>query len=39
MLSLMQQTHTPIPIPNQWKQKIKESLDGDVEKALVKPVP
>ena len=39
MLSLMQQTHTPIPIPRQWKQKITESLDGDVEKALVKPVP
>ena len=32
-------THTPIPVPYQWKQEIKESLDADLQKGMIEPVP
>ena len=31
--------HTPVPIPFHWKPAIKESLDNDVEKTIITPVP
>ena len=31
--------HTPIPIPHHWKVKVKESLDRDVERGIIAPVP
>ena len=31
--------HTPIPIPFQWKKQEKESLDRDVERGIIAPVP
>ena len=32
-------TNTPISIPYHWKQEIKESLNADVEKGIMEPVP
>ena len=32
-------THTPIPILFHWKKEIKESLDADVQKGIIEPVP
>ena len=31
--------HSPIPIPHHWKVIIKASLDRDVEREIIKPVP
>ena len=31
--------HAPIPIPHHWKTKVKESLDRDVERGIIAPVP
>ena len=31
--------HTPIPIPFHWKKEVKESLDRDVERGIIAPVP
>ena len=31
--------HTPIPIPIQWKQVIKDSLDRDFDRGIITPVP
>ena len=31
--------HTPIPIPFHWKEKVKESLDRDVERGIIAKVP
>ena len=31
--------HTPVPIPFHWKHAIKESLDNDVERTIINPVP
>ena len=31
--------HTPISIPYHWKQEIKESLDDDVQKGIIEPLP
>ena len=30
--------HSSIPVPHHWKAKIKEGLDRDVEKGIIKPV-
>ena len=30
--------HTPIPIPHHWRSTIKEGLDLDVQKGIIKPV-
>ena len=32
-------THTPISVPYHWKQEIKESLNADVQKGIIEPVP
>ena len=32
-------THTTISVPYHWKQEIKESLDVDVQKGIIEPVP
>ena len=31
--------HTPTPIPHHWKAQVKASLDRDVERGIIKPVP
>ena len=31
--------HTPIPIPFHWKKEVKESLDRNVERGIIAPVP
>ena len=31
--------HTPIPVPLHWKKEVKESLDRDVEREIIAPVP
>ena len=31
--------HTPIPIPFHWKEDVKKSLDNDVERGIIAPVP
>ena len=31
--------HTPIPVPHHWKAKVKESLDSDVQRGIIAPVP
>ena len=33
------QRETPISVPYHWKQEIKESLDPDVQKGSIEPVP
>ena len=30
--------HTPIPIPHHWKEEVKQSLDEDVKRGIIKPV-
>ena len=32
-------THVPIPIPHHWKNEIKESIEADVKKGIIEPVP
>ena len=31
--------HTPIPVPYHWKEEVKNDLDRDVERGIIKPVP
>ena len=31
--------HTPIPVPFHWKKEVKESLERDVERGIIAPVP
>ena len=31
--------HTPIPIPNHWKAKVKADLDRDIAMGIIEPVP
>ena len=31
--------HTPVPVPHHWKAAVKNSLDKDVERGIIAPVP